>query len=163
MVVADCEINVQSYIPYRAPVARRSPPQPQDTHTHIHYTSPTAPPAAPVTSEIAAQRTSQALQYSCKCTFYVGRDCRLYLNVETGCSRWFQGWKGGGGGGVSGQGEVFHRVLEKCCLTLLAGATFLVLKVLKTGLPLSFFPLALRKKGPVKALTRLSLFYLLKY
>lgn len=33
MVVADCEINVRSYIPCCAPVARRNPTQPK-THTH---------------------------------------------------------------------------------------------------------------------------------
>ena len=44
---------------------------------------------------------------------------------------------------TSGEGEA--RVLEKCCLTPLAGATFLLFKVPKTGLTLPFSPLALRK------------------
>jgi len=67
---------------------------------------------------------------------YLGRGFRRHFNLEAMC--------GPGGSGVE-RGRAFHldkvhhfpRVLEKC-LALLAGETFLVLKVLKTGLPLSF-------------------------
>lgn len=63
---------------------------------------------------------------------YAGRYYRWHLNFETRGSRW-----------RGGEGE--DRVLEKCCLTPLAGATFLLFKVLKTGLPLPFSFLTLRK------------------
>lgn len=102
MVVTDCEINVQSYIPYHAPVAHMYTLYLTNCSTCSHHIRNIAPARHSI---------------YCVNSYFCGQSLKLAFNLKTfkkRCSRWFDDGKGGRAYLCKAN---FFSVLEKCCLS----------------------------------------------